>query len=278
MINRSQLKFHETFQPEIRYISQIIELASRNYSGSKFDISECTGIPTGKQKGKVEPHIKYASYMGLISYTMNKGIYELSLTDLGTAVFTEDKYLQEELTKWICHYKMTQREEGAPQWAYLINKAHKGFVESLTFDSLVKSANEFFDVTISFEELFGVTKRSYKDGIFEELEFLSVEDNVSKIHFEEFSEKDELVFVYAYALLHNWSLCFPDKTEITMVELSEDLAFGKTFGFSHDTINNVLDLLSDEGLVTVNRQLYPATIIRTSEEEEIIPLLYSRLL
>jgi hypothetical protein len=53
MINRSQLKFHETFQPELNYISRILGLAAEGYKGSKFDISECTGIPTGNQKGKV---------------------------------------------------------------------------------------------------------------------------------------------------------------------------------------------------------------------------------
>ena len=36
VINRSQLKFHETFQPETGYISKILELASKSYQGSKF--------------------------------------------------------------------------------------------------------------------------------------------------------------------------------------------------------------------------------------------------
>ena len=63
MINRSLLKFHETFQPESSYLAKILDLASQNYVGTKFEISDITGIPTGKQKGKVEPHIKYASYI-----------------------------------------------------------------------------------------------------------------------------------------------------------------------------------------------------------------------
>ena len=72
MISRSKLKFHETFQPEWTYIARVLELAKDNYCGSKFDISDITGIPTGKQKGKVEPHIKYAQFMGLICYENDK--------------------------------------------------------------------------------------------------------------------------------------------------------------------------------------------------------------
>lgn len=53
--------------------SKIMELAKDNYSGSKEEISEKTGIPTGKTSGKVVPHILYAQYMGLTTYTLTKG-------------------------------------------------------------------------------------------------------------------------------------------------------------------------------------------------------------
>jgi hypothetical protein len=90
MINRSQLKFHETFQPELSYIAKLLELADRDYAGDKYEISELTGIPTGKQKGKVEPHIKYAAYMGLISFTNEKGVYTLNISDVGKELFEQD--------------------------------------------------------------------------------------------------------------------------------------------------------------------------------------------
>ena len=53
MVKSNALEFHETFQPEMAYIAKILQLASENYTGTKFEISDCTGIPTGKQKGKV---------------------------------------------------------------------------------------------------------------------------------------------------------------------------------------------------------------------------------
>lgn len=278
MINRNQLKFHETFQPETGYIAKILELASRNYSGSKFEISERTGIPTGNQKGKVEPHIKYAAYMGLISYKLEKGVYSLSLSLLGEEIYIQDKYLHEQLTKWLCHYGITNRRTGAPQWEFLINIAHSGFIAGILPERLLTQAVRYFDVSVSYEEAFGVVKRSYQDGFFSVLEFLTVNDVTGELKFAEFQEKDELLYVYAYALMKSWDLFLPEKIEITMIELMDELFFGKVFGFNTDVIGDVLDSMSDDGLVSLNRQLFPTTIIRTSTVEEIIPLIYSRVL
>lgn len=42
--------FYETFQPELTYIARIMELAADDYSGDKFQISNITGISTGKKR------------------------------------------------------------------------------------------------------------------------------------------------------------------------------------------------------------------------------------
>jgi len=278
MVSRSQLKFHETFQPEAGYIARIVELASTNYSGSKFEISEKTGIPTGNQKGKVEPHIKYASFMGLISYTCEKGIYSISLTRLGQEVYEQDPYLHETLTRWICHCAISSRKNGAPQWAYFVNDAHVGYIQKIPAERLLKQAENTFGCSVSFEEVFGVMKRSYAEGFFASLEYLTVDEESGEFQFNEIQPRDELLFVYAYVILSNWADVFPDKSEITLIELIDELSFGKTFGLSDESIGEVLDELSDENVIKINRQLFPATIIKTATTDEIIPRLYSRLL
>ena len=275
IINRSQLKFHETFQPEVTYIAAILDLAASEFQGTKFEISEYTGIPTGKQKGKVEPSIKYAAFMGLVSYTCEKGVYSLRLTNLGKEVFEQDKYLHEDLTKWLCHVALSRPKEGAPQWAFLVHEAHCGFTQELSSEHLLRKANAFFDVNISFEEMFGVVRRSYMDGFFSELDYAAWSEALS---FSEHMETPELLFVYGYALISNWDILLPSKKEITMGEVEETLGLGKIFGLPLDEINCVLDSLADENILHVNRQLFPATVVRTSEKEEIIANLYSRLL
>ena len=275
MINRSQLKFHETFQPETSYIASILELACSNYQGTKYQISDLTGIPTGKQKGKVEPSIKYATFMGLISFSLDKGVYSLNLTDLGNEVFIQDKYLHEDLTKWLCHYGISRLNLGAAQWAYIVHDAHCGYMQSISSEHVLKKANQEFELNVSFEEMFGVVRRSYMDGFFSSLNYLEWNEMLS---FTEHMETPELNYVYGYALLDSWDISFPSKHEITMKEIEEILGLGKVFGLPQDEVNCVLDSLADEGIVVVNRQLFPASVIRTAETKELVSNLYSRLL
>jgi len=214
MINSSALEFHETFQPEMPYIAQILRLASERYSGTKYDISQHSGIPTGKQKGKVEPHIRYAGLMGLIEYRCEKGTYSLSLSRLGQEVFTQDPYLHETLTGWLCHYCMTRREAGAPQWSYLIHDAHPGFGKRLSQERLFQMAAAWCDVAAASmqKKVFSVVRGSYTEGCFADLDFLEWNE---QLEFHEKTERLELAFVYAYALFDSWERIAPDKREIT---------------------------------------------------------------
>ena len=277
MIKSSALVFHETFQPEIGYIAKILKLASEEYSGSKFDISDLTGIPTGERKGKVEPHIKYASFMGLIDYSIEKGVYNLGLTKLGEEVFVQDPYLHEDLSCWLCHYGISKRSGGAPQWSYFVHDIHSGFGEKISQERLFKNASTWCDVSAAnmSKNVFSVVKTSYTDGCFEKLNFATWDDS---IEFIEHTEKLDLIFVYAYALLDSWERLYPDKQEITDIDLKNEIGFDRIFGLNEDECNYVIDSLAYEGILTVNRQLFPATLIRTSNADNIIPQLYSRLL
>ena len=278
MIDSSNLEFHETFKPEMVYVAKILKLAAEGFSGTKAEISEYSGIPTGEKKGKVVPHIKYASFMGLVNYTIDRGVFSLNLTDLGTEVVKEDPYLSERITTWLCHYGMTKSSDGAPQWAYLVHCARPGIAASLSQDNLFAKAKLWCNVPVNnmLRKVFSVVKSSYSDGCFEQLDFLEWDNN--EVIFHELSSRQDLLYVYAYALFDSWERLLPDKREITEIELKEIIGFDKIFGFNMDECDFVLDSLEDEGLLHTNRQLYPATVIRTTSAESMIPQLYSRLL
>ena len=87
-----------------------------------------------------------------------------------------------------------------------------------------------------------------------------------------------MIFAYAYALLDSWEKVFPDKQEITDFDLRREIGLDKIFGLNEDEYNYVIDSLAYEGFITVNRQLYPATIIRISNSKQILSQMYSRLL
>lgn len=275
MIKRSQIKFHESFQPELSYLSKILDLANHHFSGTKFEISEITGIPTGKQKGKVEPHIRYATYMGLINHSIDESTYTLSLTPVGEIIVAQDPYLHETLTHWILHYFISKPDSKAVQWSFLINRAHHGFLQSSSNEYLLSEANKCFQTTCSFEEMYGPIKRCYADGCLADLDFLEWD---AEIKFLEQTENPELIFLYGFVLLDLWETVLPERKEITVEELSESLSYGKFLGLNMEDCHSVFDSLSDEGIVSVNKQLVPATIIKEQESSEVLPLLFSRLL
>lgn len=278
MIKGSVLEFHKTFSAEIGYIAKILQLAADNTSGTKDELSAISGIPTGKTSGKVIPHIKYAAYMGLIDYSLeSKGVYTLSQTRLGEEIFMQDPFLHEELSLWLCHYGMCRRNVGAPQWEYLIHSIHSGFGSPISPDRLFAQAQTWCDVPLGNmqSKVFGPIKGCYTRLCFEKLRFLSWEDSVE---FLEHNEQFDMTFVYAYALLDSWDRLFPGKQEITDSELKDEIGFGRIFGLNEDECNYVVDALAYEGIISVNRQMYPATIIQTTSVEEIIPQLYSRVL
>lgn len=270
------LFFHETFQPELGYISKLLELGTDKFSGDKYKISELTGIPTGKEKGKVEPHIRYAKYMGLLDYSVSRGVYDLSLTKIGEEVLRQDRYLHETLTLWLLHYFISRREQGAPQWGFLVHKANKGFATGLTAEFLSTLIQKEYEISSTeVTKAFGVVKNSYMSGCFSNLHYIDWDD---KIIFEEQREQIEFEYLYAYALLDSWRNLFPEKKELILPEVLEDLSFGKVFGLNDEDVDSVLSTLEDRRIISINRQLFPITIVRTMGLEEIIGLVYSVLM
>lgn len=270
------LFFHETFQPELGYISKLLELGAGKFSGDKYKISEITGIPTGKEKGKVEPHIRYARYMGLLEYSVTRGLYDLSLTRIGEEVLRQDKYLHEALTLWLLHYFISRREQGAPQWGFLVHKANKGFAAELTSEFFSSMAQKEFDLSSTeITKAFGVVKNSYMSGCFSNIYYL---DWNERIVFEEQREQIEFEYLYAYALIDSWNYMFPEKKELTILEVLDDLSFGKVFGLNDEDVDSVLSTLEERRIISINRQLFPITIVRTMGIEEIIGLIYSVLM
>jgi len=272
MLTNIQINFHDTFPPELAYISKILELSSQNYSGTKYDISNLTGIPTGRVRGKVIPHIKYAKFMGLIDYKLESGKYRLMPTDIGSEVFAQDKFMLENITKELCNYWITDRLSGAPQWAYLFRVFPHAYNQEISTEFLRTKANDFFSDSIEM----GVVKSSYQTGCFESLDLFEWDNNV--LVFKAKHSRYEAAFVYGYTLLKSWETTFADHKEITVSQIIDEIGWNKPFGFDYDEALDVLDDLADIGIILVNKQLLPATVVKLTFSNDIIGKLYSRLI
>lgn len=269
MIN---VNFHQTFRPEKHYIAAILELAGDNAAHSVKDISSLTGIPNGESSGKVEPHIIYAYYMGLIDYEKKDGMYSLSRTTLGEGIYTEDPGLQETLTILLCHCMMLRTISGAPLWTRIFKTVLPMYRTGIKKDMLLKELEAPFGGKVNTKNIapfFG----SY-DSFFDTLCLLQDDGDLVKIQPVQYDK--EYIYVYAYALLSYWDESFPNQDEITSTQL-EELCFGEVFGWDTQDEYQVLEHLSDYGIIRMNRQLMPYTLLKLTEKEDLIEKLYSEL-
>lgn len=272
MAGQRNLNFHQTFKPERQYISSILNAADMTDFMSVQDISSCTGIPNGKSSGKVEPHINYAKYMGLIEKEKKDGGYILKRTKLGEIVCGEDPGLQENLSILLCHAMILRKENGADMWNAVFHRILPQYRSGIKKDILIKELEQLFGGKVnkknfapfvgSYEEMFSST------GI---LSFGRDNLNINMLQYDK-----EYIFLYAYVLFEYWDEIFSAQEEISAIQLVE-LNFGKSFGWDEQHEYEALEHLSDKGIIRLNRQLVPYTILRLADKETIMEKLYSEL-
>ncbi|ANU09616.1 hypothetical protein BBH88_04545 [Planococcus antarcticus DSM 14505] len=270
-----QLNFHQTFAPETEALAQLLRVASSNREYlSKEEISSLTMIPTGEKSGKVVPHIYYSRAMGLINFDKKDSKYYLSLTALGEVIYQEDPFLTEDLSKIICHCEMTNKYSSTLLWSYLFNKYIPVSGEIFSQSSFSNAVTREFDsskVNLSPLRSFYTAERSFAS-----LSFLSIENDKFIISAHPINRVYR--FVYAYLLLKNWEIHLPTQSEITFTEITDTLGFGNSFVWNEDTVMEVLELLQDQGVVVVNRQLSPITIIKQVSSDYCLSKLYNFLI
>lgn len=272
MAGQVKLNFHQTFKPERQYISSILNVANGIDSMSIKDISACTGIPNGEISGKVEPHINYATYMGLVEYEKKNGLILLNRTKLGEIVFVEDPGLQEELSILLCHCMMLREKNGADVWNAVFKKILPKYRAGIKRDILIKELEQLFNGKVN-KKNFAPFIGSYED-IFSVTGVLEVETDIVRVN--SIAYVKEFVNLNAYILWEYWEELFPEQEEISSVQL-EELRFGKAYGWDTQTEYKVLEHLADEGLIRMNRQLMPYTILRLVDKNTLAERLYSKL-
>jgi hypothetical protein len=272
MSSQGNINFHQTFKPEKQYIGSMLNAAGSAVAMSVQDISANTGIPNGKSSGKVEPHIMYAKYMGLIEAEKKGGAYSLSKTKLGDIVEAEDPGLQEELTILLCHTMMLRKENGADMWSTVFMDILPRYRNGIKKDLLLKELEKRFDGKANKKNIAPFFS-SYED-IFSTLNILTLDSD--SILINEIMYNKEFIFLYAYVLFEYWDELFPKYEEISSVQL-EKVCFGKAFGWNEQKEHEVLEHLSDKGIIRMNKQLVPYTIFRLIDKETVMGKLYSEL-
>ncbi|WP_291736214.1 hypothetical protein [Clostridium sp.] len=291
------INFHGTFLPDLVNISRLLEIADSYDYLSKEEIFELTGIPTGESTGKVEPHIKYAKYMALIDF--NKESYKeydkdegkersvskylLKKTLLGEKVFFEDGYLQEDISKLLCHYFLTSKFFGAKMWFEIFRKLPTYLGNEISGEYLNIEINKIFN--LKKDTKLGAFNGTYSnDASLSSLNLLTIqqgEDRSSRFNtyiFNKHYYNEEFLFVYIYTLLKEL-LCIDDtRKEFTTDEIFNEIMWNRAFVWDVDQAMEILNIFEDKGLIKINKQLSPITIIINTSEDELLNKLYSMLM
>lgn len=277
-VNRqTNINFHNTFCPDLQYISRILQIADRYEYLSKEDIFEITGIPTGKSSGKVEPHIQYCKYMGLITYDKEKGKYLLKKTELGEIILQEDRYLEEDISKYLCNYFLTSKYIGAPMWFEMFRKIPIIYGDKISVGVVVNHISKIFNITSKLR--LGAFNGTYiKEQSLASLKLIEIDDNNKYYNFKNKKYMNDLLYVYIYTLTKELTLIDKNRSEFTINEILEDILWHKAFNFDEHEALNVLEILESKNFIKINKQLTPITIILNNRENIFLKKLYSLLI
>ena len=267
----ANLNFHQTFKPEKEYISVLLEQADEIDNMDPQEISMLTGIPTGVRSGKVEPHIKYAEYMGLINVERRKNKYSLSKTTLGKLVCKEDPGLLEEVTILTLHCMLCRNEGGAELWNKMFTHVFPTFHNKVSLDTVMLELKKDFPTLT--QKNFSPFVNSYLD-LFAPLNILNVQGNTYVL--KPLSVTDICIYVYGYVLYTLWETAYPGEQEVTIDQIN-DCGFASLFGWDSQQEIHCLEKLQEKRIIRLNRQLVPITVFMLSTKDSIETKLYSEL-
>lgn len=275
------LNFHQSFKPEHNLLCSLFQSLTECSGKTAQEISKLTGIPTGESSGKVVPTICYLEYMGLITEHIKNREFVLDYTNLGKNVLSEDPGFMEELTLLLLHCMLVRKNNGAELWSYIICNLmpkYHGHISKVNFD---KELELNFGKSVSLAPFNGTYT-----GLLSNIRALDVTND--GYHLQTQTINLDYIYLYGFILYVYWSdwldgLTDEEKVkkksssiEITSVQL-EEIGFRYPFGWTEQEEYQVLELLQDKGIISLNRQMVPFTIRKIKIEDEILSMLYSEL-
>lgn len=266
----TKLNFHQTFPPTLDYLTRLMELCDMQTPLTKEELSELTGIPTGKSSGKVVPHIEYGMYMNLFeNISETKGKYQLKLTELGSLIKYEDEGLSEEISQWLLHAMICRKNKGATLWNLVITEIFPLIKSNISIDALEKEV--MHKLGKNKEVKMGPFYSCYKSSL---ESITTFEDDDFEIYKKSNKLNRELTYVYGYVLLNMWEELYPTESELTKNQF-EALPFDSIFFISETVHAEIMQLLSSKGFIKINGQLSPYTVVKLMNSNELLDHLYS---
>jgi len=270
------LNFHSTFNPDFEYITKILEIADEYEGLTKEEISDLTGIPTGKSSGKVEPHIMYCKYMNLINFKKKDKKYYINSTELGKVVRLEDLYFLENITKLICHYFLTSKISGAVLWSKIFRDMQYKYGNKIKEGIVIRELEEEFNIKIKVSPFNSCYTHEKSLASLNLVKLIDLkEDKI--ISFNKNIYDEDALYVYAFTLIKELEELDQNRKEFSINEIIYELKWNQGFCWDENMAIEVLEKINDKSIINLNRQLNPMTVIINKSSEDILDSLYSLL-
>lgn len=264
--------FAMTFPPTKDLIINLVRFADGEQR-TQEELSSYAGMPGGKSSGKLRPHLDYAQSMGLIRYTYQEGKYTVTRTPLGEKIYVEDFSMDEELTLEVCNYFLSSLTIGTEVWNTIIRKSvinNTTNIPMLTKIMVLKNNKSEESISRILAPF-----KSAQQNYLKALRFASFENE--NIYVKSLPINRQNVYMYAYTLLFEWNKLCKQDTEITYDRIMNEIQWGLGFGWTEVDAFQALQLCEEYGIIKINKQLTPMTIVKNNDINYVLNHMYSLL-
>jgi hypothetical protein len=273
---RLPINFHQTFIPERRYITALLQYAAGDEQGTDQEISAATGIPTGKSSGKVPAIINYSSAMGLIHVQKGQkaGQKHILLTDFGLVVYMDDPSISEPLTQWLTHLHLCRKNGGADVWYHTFGAGRDVLGMKFTESEL----NDYLN------SVFGKRTKSHIGPMIR-----TYEEQAALKNAEVIKRTDSSIIRmpapllrgftdgYCAFILSLWKEHFTNDGQVTLKDFEAVTYWKSICGWSDRHVEMVLAMAQEAGAIDVDRQMRPWVLRRKCDVKPFWQKLYAQL-
>lgn len=265
------INFHKTFIPERRLIAALLEYASLGKAGTLLEMSEDTGIPTGKSSGKMPAILDYCRGMGLVVVTKGQAQKKKPvLTPFGEAAILNDKYLGEPLSQWLAHFNLCRSDIGAKVWHQVFAKGKGSLGIYFTPEQLENYLTAYYGDKKSRT---GPLLAMYSDdAALGRSKIVSIEGK--KVSRHRAPIISSWATAYSALVLDLVETYFPEQTQVTLTDFARKTNFLDVCHWQDVEINTAFAIIEAKRYITFDRQIRPWIIEKRASSQTVWPKIY----
>lgn len=274
-----------TFLPDRRLLARLLGFAAQGGGGTKFEIRDQTGIPTGESTGKVEPMIWYAAGMGLIKPDLQADMWQVPLTTLGQVIFQEDPFLNERQTLWLLHLLLCRRlsrhstQGVADAWFTIFADSQLRLGKTVNTDQAHKLLQERYGQLGYLKALAGVLLRMYQESNAWGLAaILTISATSETYQFQAAPTETSYYPLYTTYLYLMWDSLFVNEQQIALDQFIQETRLLNTLRWEAKDLNTWLEWMVAYGWIQLDRQTGSALLLRLKTTSDALHHTYSGLL